>query len=593
MNIDGVEKLKAVGKIASIKADVKSILSLLGELPLWRPSVALGKEAEQILDMIDHIEERFEKKLVVTLLGPSGSGKSTLLNALAGDDGLSPAGHQRPTTRGIVVFSREQEDADQLQTRAGLHNVQIKTTPRSDVLKHVLLVDTPDTDSTLNSAHVPLIENTIAVSDVLICVFDGENPKRRDHADFLSAYVKKFQGESLVVLLNKSDRLAEEELRKKILPDFQEYIGGAWGRAVDRLFCISARRHLRNPQWDEKAGPRHDYDQFENLKQLIFDGFNRAGYVVDRRLKNAQSLKDYLFEALASAANNDRHHVEAAAQKMRALEKTAVKETFRDIRRQNQEARQEGFSVSLYGRLTQRWLGPVGWLVAIWSRIMVLGSGIGAFLRFGQPLRQISSMAGSLKALSSGSSVLDTKNTDRFSEVTMRAFRARVLKEWPDVADSLVQGRFDRSVLKSEMILTGDDVYRRDLSMTWRAAINQQIENASRQLSRIWLQILFNLPVIAILVHAGWMTAEKYFNGTYLSGDFFLHAFITLLIALFLSFFLLQGLIRLFAGRNRIYKKAFQSIIQRADHFRTLSKGPLGVQIERFFELAGRVSAME
>jgi hypothetical protein len=74
--------------------------------PLWRPAVGLEKSCEEALIMLDRLAERFDHKLVVTLVGPSGSGKSTLLNALAGEDNLSPSGHRRPTTERVVVFCR-------------------------------------------------------------------------------------------------------------------------------------------------------------------------------------------------------------------------------------------------------------------------------------------------------------------------------------------------------------------------------------------------------------------------------------------------------------------------------------------------------
>ncbi len=48
-----------------------------------------------------------------------------------------------------------------------------------------------------------------------------------------------------------------------------------------------------------------------------------------------------------------------------------------------------GINVRLYQQLAQRWLGPVGWLVAVWTRILVFGTGIASLLRFGNPVRQI------------------------------------------------------------------------------------------------------------------------------------------------------------------------------------------------------------
>jgi len=74
------------------------------------------------------------------------------------------------------------------------------------LLEHVLIIDTPDTDSMAYQKHGPLVRDAIGRSDMLICVFDSENPKRKDHVDFLAPFVHRFNGESLVVVINKCDR---------------------------------------------------------------------------------------------------------------------------------------------------------------------------------------------------------------------------------------------------------------------------------------------------------------------------------------------------------------------------------------------------
>ena len=102
--------LKALGKIAECKNDLQQLSAELGHAPLWLPGRSLEKQCHQATGMIDGIAERFERKLVLTLVGPSGSGKSTLLNALAGVDNLSPTGHQRPTTGHVIVFSSDDQD---------------------------------------------------------------------------------------------------------------------------------------------------------------------------------------------------------------------------------------------------------------------------------------------------------------------------------------------------------------------------------------------------------------------------------------------------------------------------------------------------
>jgi len=220
--------LKALGKIEGFKNDLNMLRSTMADLSLWLPATRLTKQCDEAIRMIDGIAERFERKLVVTIVGPCGAGKSTLLNALAGIDDLSPTGHQRPTTGHVIVFSSDERDAAQLFANLGSDSVEVKSSPAAALLEHVIIIDTPDTDSMAYQKHTPLVREAIMRSDMLICVFDSENPKRKDHVDFLAPFIRKFNGGSLVSVMNKCDRLDEPELKNRILPDFSAYIQAAW-----------------------------------------------------------------------------------------------------------------------------------------------------------------------------------------------------------------------------------------------------------------------------------------------------------------------------------------------------------------------------
>ena len=141
--------IRAIGKIEGFKNDLKMLGSSLGELSLWIPSTPLKKQCDEAIRMIDGIAERFERKLVVTIVGPCGAGKSTLLNALAAVDDLSPVGHQRPTTGHVIVFAGDHQDAEPLVASLGSESVEIKSSPAAGILEHVLIIDTPDTDLSL------------------------------------------------------------------------------------------------------------------------------------------------------------------------------------------------------------------------------------------------------------------------------------------------------------------------------------------------------------------------------------------------------------------------------------------------------------
>jgi hypothetical protein len=127
----------------------------------------------------------------------------------------------------------------------------------------------------------------------------------------------------------------------------------------------------------------------------------------------------------------------------------------------------------------------------------------------------------------------------------------------------------------------------------WSDALDNTIERASQSLSGLILQFVFNLPVIVILGHVGWITAQNYFIGNYLSSDFFLHAFLTIGITMFLSFFVFQGCVRLAAGSDRLTRKAFEKVKHQAEQFQPMSMNPVGEQIDIVLGLASSSQSAE
>ena len=90
-NIRQPNMLKAFGRIESFKHDLQRLESTLEAAPLWLPGTSLKKQCDQAVQMIYGIAARFDRKLVVTLIGPSGSGKSTRETSMA--CGLASQGH--------------------------------------------------------------------------------------------------------------------------------------------------------------------------------------------------------------------------------------------------------------------------------------------------------------------------------------------------------------------------------------------------------------------------------------------------------------------------------------------------------------------
>ena len=591
MNLDRqTALLKAMGRIEGFKNDLHRLNSELSDAPLWLPGRRLEKQCDQAIRMIEGIAERFDRKLVVTLVGPSGSGKSTLLNALAGVDDLSEIGHRRPTTDHLIVFSGNPNDGGQLIEALDSEIVETRSNPAADDFEHVLLIDTPDTDSTAFKKHIPIVEQTIAKSDMLICVFDAENPKRRDHVDFLAPFTRKFSGESLVCVLNKCDRLDEPELKNQIVPDFLEHIRMGWQMPADRVFCISARRNLKDPDWDADAGPRHDFDEFEDLKQLVVNTINRAEYVIDRRIENAERLRDFVFEEAGHEVLKNKAVLADAAGRITDAEKKALGNAISGMQAIGTQPL-FGLNVLVYQKLAQRWLGPMGWMIAIWARLLIFGSGIMAVFRFGRPVRQVLNTLSALKHSKETQPAIEDPQKDRQMAAAFRNYRLAVLENWPDIARSMVQGGFDSSIRKVEDALSGTEGFKHKLASIWTDALDAELERLTAKLSGLILQTLFNLPAIGLLGYCGWLTLQTFFTGNYLSGDFFMHAFWAIGLILFLSFFILQLCIRAVASSERITGKAFEKLKGQLDHLNALNQNPLKSQLETVLGLAALAEA--
>lgn len=82
------------------------------------------------------------------------------------------------------------------------------------------------------------------------------------------------------------------------------------------------------------------------------------------------------------------------------------------------------------------------------------------------------------------------------------------------------------------------------------------------------------------------LTATKFLTGRYLNSDFFMHALLTILFTLLLSFFLLQVIVRFLAGRDKIHQRAFSAIQKRIKNYPSLSQSPLSRQLAVIIGLA-------
>ena len=90
--------------------------------------------------------------------------------------------------------------------------------------------------------------------------------------------------------------------------------------------------------------------------------------MVDRRLENARSLRDFVFNEVSLEIARYREPLAAAAQQFRDAERKSYLDAVAAMK--NDDSHQLlGVSLMVYQKLAQRWIGPVGWMTAIWARL--------------------------------------------------------------------------------------------------------------------------------------------------------------------------------------------------------------------------------
>ncbi|PIE17516.1 MAG: hypothetical protein CSA66_05635 [Proteobacteria bacterium] len=551
-------RLLAAERLADARAELTDLRAELAHAPRWRPARGLSARCDEALELIADMRQRMQRKLVVALVGPTGAGKSTLLNALAGVDDLSSSGTSRPTTRQVVVFCKDRDDAGPLLAAVGRDKVHVVTSPAAAALEHVVLVDTPDINSAALAAHRPIVEAVLGQADAMACVFNVENPKSRDNVDFLAPFVAGFPSRFVMAVLNHCDRQDEAELRRDIVPDFERHLRASWDREPAGLYCTSARRHLRRPEWPEGARPRHDFDQFPALRQALFGSLNSASVVLDARIERAKHLVAAVGSAVGERAQASAADLAGAKRRARALRGEALAAAAASLSQQGARLG-VGADALLYQRLANAWWGPVGWLIGLWARMLVVGAGFANIMRFGRPLRQLWGVVTSLAKFKESRAAIEEAETGARATVAARRYRDVYERAWPEIAEPLVGAGFDASVRDASAVVPDAAQLDQALASGWTRALDAQLERCTDALSGLWLQVLLNALV---LVPAGVVAVQSvvsFVQGVLLSGDYFRHALWTVVLLWLLAFVAFQMLARVVGGR-RLLKKTFASL---------------------------------
>lgn len=519
----------------------ESLIALLDQLDHiaayagpWRP---LRDEAPRLRTRVRELcerESRLDELLVIALVGGSGVGKSTLLNALAGDQ-LAATSEFRPCTAVPTVY----------HPPGATVSFEGWTCVSGSALEHLVIIDTPDSDTIVREHRTLVIEALRQCDLILIC---GSTEKYLDEATW--SLLRPLQRERAMVCVETKASEQAESIREHWLARMAEQ-----DFEIAHYFRVSARRALDRKLTGQSAGSEFDFPALENFlrEELTRERIQRI------KRSNAIGL-------LSKTITSLQEHIVAREPNLIELQGILQKAEFETIGeaarliRENLFAEPHLWNFALGREITLRAKGLVGTLFRLFEGLRLLPTRIAGWLpglaKGGRAGRHAAALLADAADLHDG------------LWLTPNALQPRYLGKHSELSLEFARAGFDPPQRDASLAAFTTALEQR-MTEFLRGPVRQRIVTRARALTGWPATLLADAAPVAFLGFTCYRIVCDYFSVQALTGTFFLYSVTVLAIILGVELAVLSILARLAAwtARRRSMSGVFPALSGQAIAF--------------------------